>query len=109
VRPEVAAGVKAGWLTFPEEPATRQMSRTHAQSLEAFDIQLARRMDDNGADHRTIARAVGCRLSAIKDLLNTVRGTRKWADQLQRLEQLEQENDAMRADLLVWQNLEVKP
>jgi hypothetical protein len=71
VRPEVAAGVKAGWLTFPtNEPAERQMARTYAQPAEAFDIGLVYRMWDNGADRATIARAVGCKLRGINDLIN---------------------------------------
>ena len=77
MRPEVAAGVKAGWLTFPaNEPAERKMARTAAQPAEAFDIGLVARMWDNGADRATIARAVGCKLRGIDDLINLAKGTR---------------------------------
>ena len=70
MRPEVAAGVKAGWLTFPtDEFKPRVMSRTYAQAVEAFDVEMARRMADNGVDRKTIARAIGCRVGSVNDLL----------------------------------------
>jgi hypothetical protein len=76
MRPEVAEGVKAGWLTFPTEPAERKMARTAAQPAEAFDIGLVYRMWDNGADRATIARAVGCKLRGIDDLINIAKEAR---------------------------------
>ena len=77
MRSEVAAGVKAGWLTFPtNEPAERKMARTAAQPAEAFDIGLVYRMWNNGADRATIARAVGCKLRGIDDLINLAKGSR---------------------------------
>ena len=56
----IAAGVKAGWISFPVEVNERKMSRNLAQPAEAFDSGLAWRMWDNGASREQIARAVGC-------------------------------------------------
>jgi hypothetical protein len=56
----IAAGVKAGWISFPVEVKPRMMSRSLAQAVEAFDSGLAWRMWDNGASREQIARAVGC-------------------------------------------------
>ena len=56
----IAAGLKAGWISFPVEVKAREMSRNLAQPAEAFDSGLAYRLWDNGASHSQIARAVGC-------------------------------------------------
>jgi len=55
----ITSAVAAGWISFPE-PKERQLSRSWAQSVEAFDSELAWRMWDNGASREQIARAIGC-------------------------------------------------
>ena len=59
---DMGKAVAAGWLTYPEQADVkpRMMSRNLAQSVEAFDSNLAWRMYDNGASREQIARAVGC-------------------------------------------------
>ena len=59
---DMGKAVAAGWLTYPEQADVkpRMMSRNLAQSVEAFDSDLAWRMYDNGASREQIARAVGC-------------------------------------------------
>jgi len=62
VKIDMGKAVAAGWLTYPEQADVkpRMMSRNLAQSVEAFDSNLAWRMYDNGASREQIARAVGC-------------------------------------------------
>ena len=65
----VAAGIKAGWISYPTEVKQRQMSRNWAQPAEAFDSGLAWRMYDNGASREQIARAVGCSRRGVQAII----------------------------------------
>jgi len=72
----IAAGVKAGWISFPVEVKARQMSRNLAQAVEAFDSGLAWRMWDNGASRDQIARAVGCSRRGVQAVIEHGRSNR---------------------------------
>ena len=72
----IAAGVKAGWISFPVEVKARQMSRSLAQPAEAFDSGLAWRMYDNGASREQIARAVGCSRRGVQAVIEHGRNNR---------------------------------
>jgi len=65
----VAAGIKAGWISYPTEVKQRQMSRNWAQPAEAFDSGLAWSMYDNGASREQIARAVGCSRRGVQAII----------------------------------------
>ena len=72
----IAAGVKAGWISFPVDVKARQMSRNLAQPAEAFDSNLAWRMWDNGASREQIARAVGCSRRGVQAVIEHGRNNR---------------------------------
>ena len=72
----IAAGVKAGWISFPVEVKARQMSRSLAQPAEAFDSGLAWRMYDNGASRDQIARAVGCSRRGVEAVIKHGRNSK---------------------------------
>ena len=72
----IAAGVKAGWISFPVDVKARQMSRNLAQPVEAFDSNLAWRMWDNGSSREQIARAVGCSRRGVQAVIEHGRNNR---------------------------------
>ena len=72
----IAAGVKAGWISFPVDVKAREMSRNLAQPAEAFDSNLAWRMWDNGSSREQIARAVGCSRRGVEAVIEHGRNNR---------------------------------
>ena len=78
MREHIDAGVKAGWLTYPEQADVkpRMMSRNLAQPAEAFDSNLAWRMWDNGSSREQIARAVGCSRRGVQAVIEHGRTTK---------------------------------
>jgi hypothetical protein len=78
VKIDMGKAVAAGWLTYPEQADVkpRMMSRNLAQSVEAFDSNLAWRMYDNGASREQIARAVGCSRRGVEAVIEHGRNIR---------------------------------
>ena len=76
MREHIDAGVKAGWISFPVEVKARQMSRSLAQPVEAFDSGLAWSMWDNGSSREQIARAVGCSRRGVQAVIEHGRNNR---------------------------------